>query len=504
MKMRVTSHAGRTRTNGSGYDPDHVDRSNDKVKTADNINHGESEFVNWYWTYGDGDPGSGYNWYRRRKTLTENEQDLVIDGYMREEDILEDRPSFSEVERAFYDRFRKQHAAQCAVYEARGQGKRCRPFEEWIKAPQHVPEEVIMQIGRYEKTVDPDTFRACAMDYVSKSREWSREHGNPYTILDVGIHLDEAVPHMHIRQVWHSVDPDTEIDEIGQNKALERAGIPLPDPSAPRSRTNNRKQVYTAAMRSIWIDVCQAHGLDIESTPDPTAKHNRTKREYLDDAAKAAAEATRAAAKADAARIRQEATRDAAQTRKNAKQQADAQAKRICSKAEEEAKAILSDAKADAAETIRVAVVTAEADAARIRADAAVQLSDLASCISDYNREADEARKRLQREQDRRSRLDAREADLNIREAALTEWADKLREAGVSVPAGPKTAVDTLSRTASEKDAWEAKTDEEATVEGRRFLNGILSGLSGNRTLEQPNTKTGKTQQADRSDSPTL
>lgn len=164
----------------------------------------------------------------------------------------------------------------------RGQLKRVKPFEEWCKARQYVPEETCLQIGSVaDGTVDRKTFMACARDYFKALNKWNKDNGRPFTILNVAYHCDEEINHAQIRRVWHSVNPETGIDEIGQEKALERAGVALPDPEKPVGPKNNRKMTFDKEMREKWIDICEKHGLDIEKIPEPGRKHNQSKDDYI-------------------------------------------------------------------------------------------------------------------------------------------------------------------------------------------------------------------------------
>lgn len=199
------------------------------------------------------------------------------------ENTKEGKPTFEQVEKRFYKKhFKKQYDAQVKRHRERRQLNRIKSFDEWRKARQYCPEELYLQIGNIDETVDGNKFIECAGAYINKMGEWLKSHGSPFTVLDCAIHMDEAVPQLHIRRVWHSINPETGIDEIGQNKALERAGVQLPDPSKPEGKYNNRKMTLDKEMRTIWIDICKSHGLNIEEMPEQGKKHNQTKAEYVD------------------------------------------------------------------------------------------------------------------------------------------------------------------------------------------------------------------------------
>ena len=170
MAMRVTTHSGRTRPNGQGYNPDHNDRSRfddlededavlpeGKIETPKNIDSRKSpENVYWNWTR------KADSWYSGR--------DLILSGLYGIPG--EGADPFSELEHQFYEEhFRAAYEAQCEKSRARRQQSRIKPFEVWMAAPQHVPEETILQIGRTGATVDNETLIACVKDYVQAERE---------------------------------------------------------------------------------------------------------------------------------------------------------------------------------------------------------------------------------------------------------------------------------------------------------------------------------------------
>ena len=66
----------------------------------------------------------------------------------------------------------------------------------------------------------------------------------PMQILNMAIHHDEQGGlHAHIRRVWNTTDKDGNLT-LGQNKALEAAGVELPEPDKKVSRYNNRKMTF--------------------------------------------------------------------------------------------------------------------------------------------------------------------------------------------------------------------------------------------------------------------
>lgn len=158
--------------------------------------------------------------------------------------------------------------AQNERHRAAGNLGRVRDMETWMQARQHRPEETILQIGTMEDGVDPEKFQKAMEHYVAWERAWSKAHGQPAQVLDVALHLDEASPHAHIRRVWQYQDAEG-VWHVGQNKALEAAGVELPDPGKPEGRFNNRKMTYDAMCRAKWLDICEQYGFEVEREPNP-------------------------------------------------------------------------------------------------------------------------------------------------------------------------------------------------------------------------------------------
>ena len=146
--------------------------------------------------------------------------------------------------------------------------ERCRTIDQLYEGARTRPEEIIIQIGTKDDNISPEIFTKAVKEYIQSLEAWSAKHGNPMKILDYAIHLDEATPHCHIRRVWEYRDKDGLI-RLGQNKALEAAGVPLANPYQPEGRYNNRKIKFDEAARSTWQSIAKANGLDIETQARP-------------------------------------------------------------------------------------------------------------------------------------------------------------------------------------------------------------------------------------------
>lgn len=249
--MRATQHSGRYNKKGKGFSPRHNDRYFN-LELSDHIDVTRIN-DNIYYNLYDG-------------TYNESMKDGKLSF-----DAAEKR-FYTEV---FYDQW--QHTQQ--TYRNNRHASRCKSFEDWCS--KNAPEEVILQIGDTDESVSKEDFKACVVEYNKHLKAWSEAHGEPFKILSIGIHNDEAVPHAHLRRVW--VADKNGLKTVGQNKALIQAGVELPNPDKPEGRYNNRKQTFDAEMRAKWLDICEAHGFKVEREALPDGKHNRTKEQLIRD-----------------------------------------------------------------------------------------------------------------------------------------------------------------------------------------------------------------------------
>lgn len=251
--MRATIHNGRTGKDGA-YNTKHNDRQFD-IRNAEHIDP-ERVKNNRYW-----------NWTGNPKM------------------------SFEDAEAAFYEQHIKQHLdAQNARYRAQRHAERAKTMDEYRKSPQTCPEEVILQIGKMGDTIPADMMARIIQEQIN----WEQQQFPGVKVLDVALHMDEqGAPHIHERRAWIYTDKDGNL-AISQNRSLEQMGVELPNPDKPRSRFNNRKQVFSRMCREHLLQICREHGLEIEEIPQEKSKSGRTLEDYqASEAEKRAADAER-------------------------------------------------------------------------------------------------------------------------------------------------------------------------------------------------------------------
>lgn len=219
-------------------------------------------------------------------------------------------------ERAWYaQEYQRAQEATNARYAREGHSDRCKSTDQLYEGRLTRPEEMILQVGTQADGIDPAEFAQAVDRYLDKLDEWDTAHGGHMHILSIALHVDESSPHLHIRRVWDYTDRDG-LCRLGQAKALQAAGMPLPDPNKPTGRFNNRKMTFDSMARSWWQECCREQGWDIETDARPDMRH-KSKQDYIRD--QMAAEIDGLTAEIDTARqeaaqadqIRQEATRQA-------------------------------------------------------------------------------------------------------------------------------------------------------------------------------------------------
>lgn len=238
--MRATIHNGRTSHLGA-FTPKHNDR-NFNISHAEHIDP-ERVKDNRYW-----------NWTGNPET------------------------SFEAAEIAFYEKHIRQHLdAQNARYKAQRHAERVKSMDEYRKSPQTCPEEVILMIGKAEDTIPADMMARIIQEQIN----WEQKTFPGVKVLDVALHMDEqGAPHIHERRAWVYTDKDGNF-AISQNKALEQMGVELPNPDKPRGRFNNRKQVFSRMCREHLLQICKAHGLEIEEIPQEKSRSGLSHVAYM-------------------------------------------------------------------------------------------------------------------------------------------------------------------------------------------------------------------------------
>lgn len=185
-------------------------------------------------------------------------------------------------ERTWYEQeYQQAQDATNARYVREGHADRCKTSDDLYNGRLTRPEEMILQVGKQADNIDPAEFAQAVDRYLDKLDEWDTAHGGHMHILSIALHVDESSPHLHIRRVWDYTDRDG-LCRLGQAKALQAAGVPLPDPNKPTGRFNNRKMTFDSMARGWWQECCREQGWDIETDARPDMRH-KSKQDYIRD-----------------------------------------------------------------------------------------------------------------------------------------------------------------------------------------------------------------------------
>lgn len=272
--MRATIHNGRSGKNGT-YNPRHNDRNFD-IGNAEHIDP-ERVNLNHYWNY------------------------------------LEDNSlTFEQAERAFYEEHCSKHLdAVNQRYREQRHPERVKSMDEYRTARQSCPEETILMLGNKSDYIPPHILQRICNEF----KAWEEATFPGLHVIDMALHMDEeGAPHIHERKAWLYADKEG-FEAVGQDKALEHAGIEPPHPEQPRTRYNNRKQTASKMMREKFFEICRTHGLSfmLETTPREKSRSGRELEDYKASKAEERAQAAEMRARYAEQKARQmEQERDAA------------------------------------------------------------------------------------------------------------------------------------------------------------------------------------------------
>ena len=169
--------------------------------------------------------------------------------------------SFKKVEEDYYkENYTSMLDARNENYKKNRHPENCRTMEEYMQADKTKPEEHIIQVGDMNNTITKKQLHEVLVDYY----KWHTKTFPNVKFLDIAIHVDEkCAPHIHMRRVWECTGKYGK--EICESKALKEMGIKRPDPNKKEGKDNNAKMTYTAMVRNKLLDICIAHGIDIET-----------------------------------------------------------------------------------------------------------------------------------------------------------------------------------------------------------------------------------------------
>lgn len=173
--------------------------------------------------------------------------------------------TFEEMELEYYKRhFSAYLEARNENNKAKGHAERVISMKEYMHKQRSCPEEVLLQIGSLKDgSASAEILHKCMREYVI---EFNKRYGKACTVLNMAVHVDEATPHVHIRRVWHVRDRNGH-EVVNQKQGLAELGFERPDTTKKEDRRNNAKIPFSAEERKLFLDICEAHGLELEREP---------------------------------------------------------------------------------------------------------------------------------------------------------------------------------------------------------------------------------------------
>ncbi len=244
MKMKATVRNGRATAGGKVYNANHNTRAETRAQER-HIDHDRTELnVNFQFT-NDG---------RVRKCGSFDAKAFELDRY---EHL-----------------YGAGQEAKNARYIADGHPERCKTVADIYGSHRTAPLETIIQLGSRDTDIDPqerkEKLTRAAFELVDRLR---KRWGDNLHLLDLSLHLDEGVPHIHARMTFSA------LDKFGQRVpnqagAFEAMGIERPDPTAKEGKYNCPLITFSDTIRNEFYDLCEQRGITIDrEVKAPSQKH---------------------------------------------------------------------------------------------------------------------------------------------------------------------------------------------------------------------------------------
>lgn len=244
IKMKATVRNGRTTTNGIVYNANHNTRAETRAQER-HIDHSRTEQnINLQFT-AEGRVRRCGSFDAKAFELSRYEQ-LYGEG----------------------------QEAKNARYIADGHPERCKSVADIYASRRTAPLETIIQLGSRDTDIDPQERKEKLMAATAELIDGLQKRwGDNLHLLDLAIHLDEGVPHCHLRMTFSA------LDKFGQRvpnqaQAFEAMGIQRPDPTAKEGKYNCPLITFSELIRQEFYDLCEKRGIVIDrEVKNPSQKH---------------------------------------------------------------------------------------------------------------------------------------------------------------------------------------------------------------------------------------
>lgn len=184
------------------------------------------------------------------------------------EELL-DSLTFDEYETLAYEAlFRASCEAQNARNIERRHPERNKNPMDLLNAEKTAPQRMALYLGNMDEYAPRDIQLEVYTEFI----EWFDNKFDQIKCLDFALHCDEmGAIHGHFAFITCGKDKDGNWT-AKLNDGLAQMGIQRPDPDAPRTDENCPLQTFTRmTLEKLW-EIAEAHGIEINKTPDPDNK----------------------------------------------------------------------------------------------------------------------------------------------------------------------------------------------------------------------------------------
>lgn len=170
--------------------------------------------------------------------------------------------------------------ARNARYKKEGHSEKAKTIKQIYEDKKTCPMETLWQIGNMKTDISPeDRRKKLIAAFNATYKEIRLEYGEFIKPLTIGLHLDEAVDHLHFRFLMGAKDKFGHFMP-NQNAALKAMGFERPDPTKPLSKFNNPLISFTDTIREKFYRNCEKQGIEIDREVTSQSHRRKTLLQY--------------------------------------------------------------------------------------------------------------------------------------------------------------------------------------------------------------------------------
>lgn len=194
--------------------------------------------------------------------LTEDISDEQVEALL-------DSLTFDEYETLAYEAlFRASCEAQNTRNIASRHPERNKNPMDLLNAEKTAPQRMALYLGNMDEYAPRDIQLEVYTEFI----EWFEKEFDQIKCLDFALHCDEmGAIHGHFAFITCGKDKDGNWT-AKLNDGLAQMGIRRPDPDSPRTDENCPLVTFTAMTKEKLWEIAEAHGIEVNKTPDPDNK----------------------------------------------------------------------------------------------------------------------------------------------------------------------------------------------------------------------------------------